>query len=132
MASVNKVILLGTLGRDAEVKYTSSGTAIASLSLATSESWKDKTSGERKEETAWHRVQAFGKLAEIMGEYCKKGNPVYIEGRIKTRSYEKDGVKVYVTEIHADQMQLLGRAEKSEKPASKATAPTDFDDDIPF
>jgi len=104
---INKVILIGNLGKDPEIRYTPSGDAIANLTLATSESWKDKQSGEQKELTEWHRVSAFGKLAQIMGEYLKKGSKVYIEGSLRTRSYDKDGQKHYSTEIRADQMQML-------------------------
>jgi single-strand DNA-binding protein len=108
---INKVILIGNLGKDPEIRYTPSGDAIANLTVATSESWKDKQTGEQKELTEWHRVSAFGKLAQIMGEYLKKGSKVYIEGSLRTRSYEKEGQKHYSTEIRADQMQMLdGRA----------------------
>lgn len=156
---VNKVILVGNLGADPETRYTPSGTAITSLRLATSESWKDKQTGEQQERTEWHRVELFGKLAEIAGEYCSKGRQVYIEGRIRTDEYEKDGVKRYSTKIIADQMQLLGNrdsgggegheerpqrpsggqrggAQRAPAPASRqAPAPAgDFqdDDEIPF
>jgi single-strand DNA-binding protein len=109
MASVNKVIIVGNLGRDPEVRYTPSGAAICSLAVATSRSWKDKNTGERAEETEWHRVTLFDRLAEIAGEYLKKGRPVYIEGRLKTRKYiDKDGIEKYATDILAAEMQLLG------------------------
>jgi single-strand DNA-binding protein len=112
MASVNKVILIGNLGRDPEVRYAPSGSAICNVTLATSRQWKDKTSGERQEETEWHRVVFYDRLAEIAGEYLKKGRPVYVEGRLKTRKWtDKDGVEKYTTEIIADQMQLLGGRE---------------------
>lgn len=112
MASVNKVILIGNLGRDPEVRYAPSGSAICNVTLATSRQWKDKTSGERQEETEWHRVVFYDRLAEIAGEYLKKGRPVYVEGRLKTRKWtDKDGVEKYTTEIVADQMQLLGGRE---------------------
>lgn len=112
MASVNKVILVGNLGRDPEVRYMPDGGAIVNLSIATSNSWKDKNSGEKKEETEWHRVVIYGRLAEIAGEYCKKGRPVYLEGRLKTRKWtDKDSIERYTTEIVADQMQLLGGRE---------------------
>jgi single-strand DNA-binding protein len=112
MASVNKVILIGNLGRDPEVRYAPSGSAICNVTLATSRQWKDKTSGERQEETEWHRVVFYDRLAEIAGEYLKKGRPVYVEGRLKTRKWtDKDGVERYTTEIVADQMQLLGSRE---------------------
>ncbi len=114
MASVNKVIVVGNLGRDPEVRYTQSGAAICSITVATSRQWKDKTSGERQEETEWHRVTLFDRLAEIASEYLKKGRPVFIEGRLKTRKYtDKDGVEKYATEIIATEMQLLGGREDS-------------------
>ena len=106
---VNKVILVGNLGNDPEVRYTTSGTAIATLSLATSESWTDKQSGEKQERTEWHRVKMFGKLAEIAGEYLKKGRQVYIEGSLRTDKYtDKSGVEKYSTDIIASDMQMLG------------------------
>ena len=105
---VNKVILVGNLGADPETRYTPSGTAITSIRIATSESWKDKQTGEQQERTEWHRVKFFGRLAEIAGEYLKKGGQVYIEGKLRTDEYEKDGVKRYSTDIIADEMQMLG------------------------
>lgn len=113
MASVNKVILVGNLGRDPEVRYSPEGAAICNLSLATSSQWKDKATGERREETEWHRVVMYNRLAEIAGEYLRKGRPVYIEGRLKTRKWQdKDtGADRYSTEIVADQMQMLGGRE---------------------
>jgi single-strand DNA-binding protein len=109
MASINKVILIGNLGRDPEVRYTPNGAAICNVTIATSRNWKDKNSGEKMEETEWHRVVFFDRLAEIAGEYLKKGRPVYVEGRLKTRKWtDKDGVEKYTTEIMADNMQLLG------------------------
>jgi single-strand DNA-binding protein len=112
MASVNKVILIGNLGRDPEVRYAPSGAAICNVAIATSRQWKDKTSGERQEETEWHRVVFYDRLAEIAGEYLKKGRPVYVEGRLKTRKWtDKDGVEKYTTEIIAAEMQLLGGRE---------------------
>ena len=106
---INKVILVGNLGNDPEVRYTTSGTAIASLSIATSESWTDKQSGEKQERTEWHRVKMFGKLAEIAGEYLKKGRQVYIEGSLRTDKYtDKSGVEKYSTDIIASDMQMLG------------------------
>lgn len=110
MASVNKVILLGNLGRDPETRYTTGGDAVTNLNIATSEQWKDK-SGEKQERTEWHRVVLFGRQAEVAGEYLKKGRSVYIEGRLQTRKYtDKDGVEKYSTEIVADRMQLIGGA----------------------
>jgi single-strand DNA-binding protein len=112
MASVNKVILIGNCGRDPEVRYAPSGSAIANVTLATSRQWKDKTSGERQEETEWHRVVFFDRLGEIAGEYLKKGKSVYVEGRLKTRKWtDKDGVEKFTTEVIADVMQLLGGRE---------------------
>jgi single-strand DNA-binding protein len=161
MASVNKVILIGNLGRDPEVRYAPSGSAICNVTIATSRNWKDKTSGERQEETEWHRVVFYDKLAEIAGEYLKKGKSVYIEGRLKTRKWtDKDGVEKYTTEIIANEMTMLGSREggggggmgdadmgaapapRSAPPARSAPAPRpapkastgfdDMDDDIPF
>ena len=109
MASVNKVILIGNLGRDPEVRYMPSGSAVCNLAIATSRGSKNRESGERQEETEWHRVALFDRLAEIAGEYLKKGRPVYIEGRLKTRKWQdKDGKDQYTTEIIAEQMQMLG------------------------
>src|SRR6185369_878778 len=108
MASVNKVILVGNLGRDPETRYMPDGGAVTNVSIATTESWKDKGSGEKQEKTEWHRVAFFGKLAEIAGEYLKKGSQIYVEGRLQTREWEKDGVKRYTTEIIANSMQMLG------------------------
>ena len=109
MASVNKVILVGNLGRDPEVRYSPDGGAICNVSIATISSWKDKTSGDRREETEWHRVVFYNRLAEIAGEYLRKGRPVYVEGRLKTRKWQnKEGVDQYTTEVVADQMQMLG------------------------
>ena len=115
MASVNKVILMGNLGRDPEVRYSPDGAAVCNVSIATTSSWKDKTSGERREETEWHRVVFYNRLAEIAGEYLRKGRPVYVEGRIKTRKWQnKEGVDQYTTEVVADNMQLLGGRESGE------------------
>jgi len=138
---INKVILIGHLGRDPEVRYSNEGKAIANISLATSESWKDK-SGQKQEKTEWHRVVFWGRLAEIVGEYLNKGAPVYVEGKITTRKWQdKEGKDRYVTEIMAKEMQMLGgRSEnpppqKETKPVSEADArkaEDEFDDDIPF
>ena len=112
MASVNKVILIGNLGRDPEVRYNPSGVAFCTISLATSRTWKNRESGERQEETEWHRVVFNDKMAEIVGQYCKKGKPLYVEGRLRTRKWQdKEGKETYTTEIIADQMQLLGGRE---------------------
>ena len=105
---INKVILVGNLGADPETRYTPSGMAITSIRVATSESWKDKTTGEQQERTEWHRIKFFGRLAEIAGEYLKKGGQVYVEGKLRTEEYEKDGQKRYSTDIIADEMQMLG------------------------
>ena len=112
MASVNKVILVGNLGKDPEVRYAPSGDAFANVTMATTRTWKDKTSGEKKEETEWHRIVFNGRLAEIAGEYLKKGRSIYVEGRLRTRKWQdKDGADKYTTEIFADQMQMLGSRE---------------------
>lgn len=148
MPSVNKVILLGNLGRDPEVRYSPSGAALCSISIATTRNWKDKTSGEKREETEWHRVVFYDRLAEIAGQYLKKGSPVYVEGRLKTRKWtDKDGVEKYSTEIIAGEMQLLGdrqTGDQAERPTtstaarpSRSAGPAtnnfdDMDDDIPF
>jgi len=110
MASVNKVILVGNLGRDPETRYNPDGAAMTNVSIATTSQWKDKTTGEKREETEWHRVAFFGRLAEIAGEYLKKGSQVYIEGRLRTRKYQdkETGQDRYSTEIVADVMQMLG------------------------
>ena len=112
MASVNKVILVGNLGRDPETRYAPSGSAICNITMATTRQWKDKASGERREETDWHRVVFFNRLAEIAGEYLKKGRSVYVEGRLQTRKWQdKDGKDQWTTEVIADQMQMLGGRE---------------------
>ena len=154
MASINKVILIGNLGRDPEVRYLPSGDAVANITIATTETWKDKA-GEKQEQTEWHRVAMFGKTAEIAGEYLKKGSQVYIEGKLQTRKWtDKEGQERYTTEIRADRMQMLGsRSGGSERmappeddapprstaaPAKKPAAAgkggnfDDLEDDIPF
>ncbi|WP_144180558.1 MULTISPECIES: single-stranded DNA-binding protein [unclassified Pseudomonas] len=111
MRGINKVILVGTCGQDPEVRYLPNGNAVTNLSLATSESWNDRQTGQRVEKTEWHRVVLFGKVAEIAGEYLRKGSQCYIEGKLKTREWEKDGIKRYATEVHVDingTLQLLG------------------------
>ena len=109
MASLNKVLIIGNLGRDPETRYMPSGDAMTTIAVATTESWKDKQTGEKKEATEWHRVTFFGKLAEIAGQYLKKGSQVYIEGSLRTRKYtDKDGVEKYATDIRADEMKMLG------------------------
>ena len=108
MAGINKAIIVGNLGRDPEMSYTPAGLAVAKFSIATSEEWKDKATGEKKTKTEWHRIVAFGRLAEICGEYLSKGKQVYLEGRIQTSSWEKDGITRYSTDIIANNMQMLG------------------------
>jgi single-strand DNA-binding protein len=153
MASVNKVIVVGNLGRDPETRYMPDGGAITNVSVATSYQWTDKASGEKKEETEWHRVVFRGRLAEIAGEYLKKGSQVYVEGRLRTRKWQnKEGQDVYTTEIVATEMKMLGsragsgepRGEPAERPEPKAAAEPrpaakkpagkfdDMEDDIPF
>lgn len=149
---INKVILVGNLGNDPDVRYTAGGAAVSNISIATSESWKDKESGEMQEKTEWHRVVFFGKLAEIVAEYLKKGSQVYVEGRLQTRKWQdKEGNDKYTTEIVASEMQMLGgrpsggNYEKSsppsesgsskpgKAPARQQVADENFvDDDIPF
>lgn len=125
MASVNKVILVGNLGRDPEVKYNSEGSAICNISIATTSSWKDKTTGEKREETEWHRVVFYNRLAEIAGEYLRKGRPVYVEGRLRTRKWTgQDGQERFTTEVIADQMQMLGgRDEQPQQEQQPRQAP---------
>jgi len=151
MASLNKVILIGNLGADPETRYTTSGDAVCNIRLATTDSWRDKASGEQREATEWHRVVFYRRLAEIAGQYLKKGSQVYIEGRIKTRKWQdKDGQERYTTEVEATEMKMLGRREGQGEPVSRdvpfapATAGgsnasrrppanvADLDDDIPF
>ncbi len=142
---VNKVILVGNLGRDPEVRYSPNGGAVATLSLATSDSWKDKNTGEQVEKTEWHRIVMFRRLAEIAGEYLKKGSKVYIEGKLQTRKWQdQNGRDRYTTEIVANEMQMLdsrggGTANFNSVPGSSADQGEpepvpmgDFDDDIPF
>jgi len=145
---INKVILIGNLGQDPDVRYMPNGNAVANVTLATSESWKDKNTGEAQERTEWHRVVFFRRLGEIVGEYCKKGSKIYVEGRLQTRKWQdKNGQDRYTTEIVADQMQMLdsrgggsasfdsggSRPAQNSAPSSPAPAPdADFDDDIPF
>ena len=108
MSGINKAMIIGRLGNEPEVRYTQDGKAVANFTVATSEDWKDKATGDKKEKTEWHRCVAFGRLGEICGEYLHKGKQVYIEGRLQTRSWEKDGVTRYTTEIVANTMQMLG------------------------
>lgn len=145
MASVNKVILVGNLGADPESRFAPSGDVICNISVATTESWKDKQTGEKKEATEWHRVGFYGKLAEIVGQYLKKGSQVYIEGSLRTRKWQdKTGQDRYTTEIRGDVMKMLGgksegqqhpAAPRQQAPQRQQTAPPagDFDDlDVPF
>ena len=161
MASVNKVILICNLGKDPELRYNTNGVAFCVLNIATSRSWKNRETGEKQEETEWHRVVFNDKLAEIVGQYCKKGKPIYVEGRLRTRKWtDKEGRDAYTTEIMADQMQMLGGREeggegqqpsRAPAPARRTNAPgsnagygsagkpektgtgfDDMDDDIPF
>ncbi len=112
MASVNKVIIIGNLGRDPEVRYTPNGSAVCNVSVATTRTWKNKESGDKNEETEWHRVVFYDRLAEIAGEYLKKGRSVYVEGRLKTRKWQdKDGVEKFTTEVIAEEMKMLGGRE---------------------
>ncbi|MBC3492378.1 single-stranded DNA-binding protein [Pseudomonas taiwanensis] len=150
---VNKVILVGAVGQDPDVRYMPNGQAVTNISLATSEQWTDKQSGQKVERTEWHRVVMFGKLAEIAGEYARKGSQLYIEGKLQTREWEKDGIKRYTTEVHVDMrgiMQLLGGKPQGQQPgqapdrqpqqrrqapqqqSQQAAPPDNFDDDIPF
>ncbi len=142
MAGINKVILVGRLGSDPEVRYTPDGTAVANFSIATSDEWTDKATGEKKERTEWHRVVAWRKLGEICGEYLSKGRQVYVEGKLQTRSWEKDGVTRYSTEIIASDVQFLGGRNAADSYRSSESAPSQgyegpqltdrHDDDIPF
>jgi single-strand DNA-binding protein len=123
MASLNKVILIGSLGRDPEMKYMPNGDAVCNISIATSESWKDKTSGEKKEAVEWHRIVFYRKLAEIAGQYLKKGSQVYLEGAIKSKKYQdKDGQDRYVTEIVASEMKMLGGKPESSSGSKGGTS----------
>ncbi len=160
MASLNKVQIIGNLGRDPETRYMPSGDAMTTIAVATTETWKDKQTGEKKEATEWHRITFFGKLAEIAGQYLKKGSQVYVEGSLRTRKYtDKDGVEKYATDIRADEMKMLGSRQGGGSgapmddegygaPAPRQAAPvqqprsapaprpapnfSDMDDDIPF
>lgn len=153
---INKVILVGNLGNDPDTRYLPDGGAVTNISVATSESWKDRNTGQQNERTEWHRVVFFRRLAEIAGEYLKKGSKVYIEGKLRTRQWEKEGQKHYSTEIVADELQMLdsrgdspgmsgggaggysqpmgqqNSGGQSSAPAYDTPPPEDFDDDIPF
>tara|TARA_R110000868_G_C10972514_1_gene770269 strand:- start:5727 stop:6185 length:459 start_codon:yes stop_codon:yes gene_type:complete len=152
MASVNKTIIVGNLGRDPETRYMPNGEAVTNIAVATTESWKDKNTGDKKELTEWHRITFYRKLAEIAGQYLKKGSQIYIEGKLQTRKWtDKDGIERYTTEIIADTLQMLGgkakpdgdqndedNSNKSPAPSRPAAAPkpapdfSDMDQDIPF
>jgi single-strand DNA-binding protein len=140
MAGVNKVILVGNLGRDPEVRYTQSGTPVANFTMATTERWNDPTSGERKEKTEWHRIVVWGKQAEIAGEYLRKGRQVYVEGSLQTREWtDREGNKRQTTEVRAQRFQMLGRPGDSEASPAPETSSAVADsgggfeeDDIPF
>ena len=150
MASVNRVTIIGNLGKDPETRYAPSGDAVTNITVATTETWKDKATGEKREATEWHRVVFFGKLAEIAGQYLRKGSQVYVEGSLRTRKWQdKDGADRYTTEINADELKMLGgkgdgqqsepqrqqqapqRPQAPQKPASGGGF-NEFDDDIPF
>jgi single-strand DNA-binding protein len=132
MSGINRVILVGRLGQDPESKQLDNGNTVTNFSVATSETWTDKTTGEKKETTEWHRISVFGKLAEVAAQYLKKGRQCYVEGKLKTRSYEVDGVKKYSTDILADKIEFLGDSKTSEAettttvlaPKMAATPPT--------
>lgn len=153
MASVNKVILVGRIGKDPDLKYLSDGNPVANLSLATSSSWKDKATGNKKEETDWHSLVFYGRTAEIAGQYCKKGGLIYVEGRLKTRKWQdQSGADKYKTEVVVDLLQLLGSKQESQQSESNTSSKSyaevrnkpmqqdmrdpknisDFEDDIPF
>lgn len=151
MSSLNQVQLIGRLGQDPEVKHLPNGDAVCNISLATSESWKDKQTGERKEKTEWHRVVLFGRVAEIAGEYLRKGSLAFFQGKLETRQWEKDGEKRYTTEIRASEMKMLGNKDdasqggqqrqatpqrqqpaQQQRQAAPAQQQDDFDSDIPF
>jgi single-strand DNA-binding protein len=138
MASVNKVIIAGNLGRDPETRYMPNGEAVTNIAVATTESWKDKNTGDKKEITEWHRITFYRRLAEVAGQYLKKGSSVYVEGRLQTRKWtDKENVERYTTEIIADTMQMLGgKPSGGSAPMSDdggSSKPSNFsDDDIPF
>ena len=148
MSSLNQVNLIGRVGRDPETRYLPSGEAVAGFSIATSEKWKDKSTGELREEVEWHRISTFGRLAEIVGQYVKKGGLVYVSGKIKTRKYtDKDGSEKYATDIRANELKLLSSRENNHggehaprpstnqqrpAPAAQGSGFDDMDDDIPF
>lgn len=142
MKGVNKVIIIGNLGKDPEVRHMPNGNAVTRVSIATSESWKDKNTGQQNERTEWHRIVFFNRLAEIAGEYLTKGSKIYVEGQLRTNQWDKDGQKHYTTEIIVREMQMLdsrGEAQPKQEEQQNLTgkgfdspSPEDFDDDIPF
>ena len=143
MASLNKVLLIGNLGRDPEIRYMPDGSAVCNFSIATTETWKDKSSGQKQEKTEWHNIVIYRRLAEVAGQYLKKGSPVYLEGRLQTRKWQDKatGADRYTTEIVADEMKMLGGksdapAEGGQQPAAQQQAKPqsfdDFDEDVPF
>ena len=142
MSSLNRVEIIGNLGTDPDIRYLPSGVTVSTISVATSEKWKDKETGEDKERTEWHRVMAFGKLADIIAEYLHKGSKVYIDGKLRTEKYDKDGVTHYATKIMANRMIMLGGKRDNNAPRNEnrpASHPVgqeppqdDFDDDMPF
>lgn len=150
MASLNKVLLIGNLGKDPEQRFLPNGNAVCNFSIATTESWKDKQTGEKQEKTEWHNITIYGKLAEIAAQYLKKGSPVYLEGKLQTRKYQdkQTGADRYTTEILVDQMQMLGGKDRSDSAPADGYTPApqqqqrqrpapqtnhnDFEDDIPF
>ncbi|MFZ6746989.1 single-stranded DNA-binding protein [Undibacterium sp. JH2W] len=144
MAYVNKVILVGNLGRDPETRYAPNGEAISNITIATTDSWKDKSTGERKERTEWHRISFFGRLAEVVGMHLKKGASIYIEGSLRTRKYmDKDGAEKFITEVRGDTMQMLSKASapasggdaaqaRTQQPARAPETWDNMDDDLPF
>ena len=122
MASVNKVILIGNLGRDPEIRHTQSGTPVTNFTMATTDQWKDQQTGERHEKTEWHRIVVWGKQAEIVNEYCRKGRQVYVEGSLQTREWtDREGVKKYTTEVKAQRVQMLGRRDEAAAAPAQTT-----------
>ena len=135
MPSLNKVMLIGNLGQDPETRYTTSGDSVASISLATTDEWRDKSSGEKRQATEWHKVVFFKRLAEIAGQHLRKGSQVYVEGRLKTKKWtDKDGIERYTTQVEATEMKMLGKRERDDGNQSPQTnhSVNDLEDDIPF
>jgi single-strand DNA-binding protein len=140
MSGINKVIIIGNLGQDPEVHTTAAGATISNISVATSESWNDKQTGDKVEKTEWHRIVFFNRLAEVVAQYLKKGSSVYVEGKLQTRKWEKDGIDRYTTEIVANKLEMLGSKGDNSAPQQQQAPqavqtpqqPPAFDDDIPF